>query len=61
LYNPSGQQVGKNINFNHVCGKVWQEINFGNGSSPGVYFLRVVLQRKGNNDRQVITSKVVVL
>jgi hypothetical protein len=61
LYNSSGQQVGQSINFNHVRGKVWQELNFGNGSSPGVYFLRVVLQRKGNNDRQVITSRVVVL
>ena len=61
LYNSSGQQMGQTINFNHVCGKVWQEMNFGNGSSPGIYFLRVILQGKGNNDRQVITSRVVVL
>lgn len=61
LHNPSGQQVGKTINFNHVRGKVWQELNVGNGSSPGIYFLRVDLQGKSNNNRQVITSRVVVL
>jgi hypothetical protein len=61
LFNTSGQQVGKTINFNHVCGKVWQEINFGNGTSSGIYFLRVILQAKGKNERQVLTSRVVVL
>ncbi len=61
LYNSSGQQMGKTINFNHVCGKVWQEMNVGNGYSPGVYFLRVVLRGKGNNDTQVLTSRVIVL
>jgi hypothetical protein len=61
LYNSSGQQVGQSISFNHVCGKVWQEINFGNGYSTGIYFVRVILQGKSNNDNQVITSRVVVL
>jgi hypothetical protein len=61
LYNSSGQQMGQTINFNHVCGKVWQEMNFGNGSSPGVYFLRVILQEIGNNNKQLITSRIVVL
>jgi hypothetical protein len=61
LYNPSGQQVGKTINFNHVCGKVWQEINVGDNSSPGIYFLRVNVQGKSNNNSQVITTRVVVL
>ena len=61
LYNSAGQQMGQAIHFNNVCGKVWQEMNFGNGSSPGVYFLRVVLQGKGNNNSQVITSRIVVL
>ena len=60
LYNSSGKQMGQTITFAHVCGKVWQEMNFGNGSSPGIYFLRVILQGKGNHDRQVISSRVVV-
>ena len=61
LYNSSGQQLGQAINFNHVRGKVWQEMNFGNGYSPGIYFLRVGIREKGNNNRQVITSRVAVL
>jgi len=61
LYNSSGQQVGQTINFNNVCGKVWQDMNFGEGASSGIYFLKVMIQRKGNNDRQVITSRVIVL
>jgi hypothetical protein len=61
LYNLSGQQMGQTINFNHVCGKVWQEMNFGNGSSPGVYILRVIIQGKDNMNKQVITSSVVVM
>jgi hypothetical protein len=61
LYNSSGQQMGQTINFNHVCGKVWQEMNFGNGSSPGVYYLRVIVHERGSNKEQVITSKVVLL
>jgi hypothetical protein len=61
LFNASGQQMGQTINFNHVCGKVWQEMDVGNGYSPGVYFLRVILQGKDNNNRQMITSRVIVL
>jgi len=61
LYNSTGQQVGQTINFDHVIGKLWQEMNVGNGYSPGVYILRVVIQGKGNNNSQVITSRVVVL
>ena len=61
LFNSSGQQMGRTINFNHVCGKVWQEINFGNGSSPGIYFLKVIIQGKSNDNKQVITSKIVAL
>jgi hypothetical protein len=61
LYNSSGQQMGQAINFNHVRGKVWQEMNVGNGYSPGIYFLRVILQERGNNSQQVFTSRVIVL
>ncbi len=61
LHNSSGQQVGQTIIFHHVRGKVWQEMNFGHGTSPGIYFLRVVLRGKDNNPGQVITSRVVVL
>jgi len=61
LYNSSGQQMGQTIIFNHVRGKVWQEMNFGNGYSTGIYFLRVILQVKDNNNKQVFTSRVVVL
>lgn len=61
LFNSSGQQLGQTINFHHVRGKVWQEINFGNGYPPGIYFLRVNLREKGNNNLQVITCKVVVV
>jgi hypothetical protein len=61
LYNSSGQQMGQTINFDHVRGKVWQEMNFGNGYAQGIYFLRVILQEKGSNSQQVITSRVVVM
>jgi hypothetical protein len=61
LYNSSGQQMGKTINFNHVCGKVWQELTVGNGYSPGIYFLNVLIQGNDNNEKKVITSKIVVL
>jgi len=61
LYNSSGQQVGQTINFNHVRGKVWQEMNFWTGYSPGIYYVRVILQEKGTNNKQHLTSRVVVL
>jgi hypothetical protein len=61
LYNSSGQQMGQTINFNHVRGKVWQEMNFGNAYTQGIYFLRVILKGKGDNKVQVTTSRVVVM
>jgi hypothetical protein len=61
LYGSSGQQIGKTICFDHVRGKVWQEMNFGNGFSPGIYYLRVIIQENDNNKKQVMTTKVVLM
>jgi hypothetical protein len=61
LHTYSGQQIGKTICFDHVRGKVWQEMNFGNGFSPGFYYLRVIIQENGNNKKQVMTTKVVLM
>lgn len=61
LYSPSGQQIGQTINFNHVRGKVWQEMNFGSGFAPGIYYLYVMVHEKGNNNKRVMTSKVVLM
>jgi hypothetical protein len=61
LYTSSGQQVGNTIRFDHIRGQVWQEMNFGNGSAPGIYFLRVLIRQKGNNNEMILTSKVLVM
>jgi hypothetical protein len=61
MYNSSGQQTGQTINFNHVRGKVWQEMNVGDGYSPGIYFLRVIFYEKDTHNRQVATTRVVIM
>ena len=61
LYTSSGQQIGKPISFDHVRGKVWQEMNFGTGVSPGIYNLRVIIQENDTNKKQVLTTKIVLM
>jgi hypothetical protein len=61
LLTSSGQQIGNTIRFDHVRGMVWQEMNFGNGFSRGIYYLRVVIQENDNNKKQVMTTKVVLM
>jgi hypothetical protein len=61
LLTSSGQQIGNTIRFDHVRGMVWQEMNFGNGFSPGIYYLRVIIQENDNNKKQVMTTKVVLM
>lgn len=61
LHTSSGQQIGKTISFNHVRGKVWQELNFGDGFSRGIYYVRAIIQGNDNNKKQVITAKVVLM
>jgi len=59
LFSPAGQQIGKTVRFDHVRGKVWQDIDFGNGLPGGIYLLKAVLHEKGSGSRQVMTSKVI--
>jgi hypothetical protein len=61
LFTSSGQQIGKTISFGHVRGKVWQEMNFGNGFSSGIYYLKVIIQENDNNKKQVMTTKVILM
>jgi hypothetical protein len=61
LYNSSGQPMKQHININHVRGKVLQEVNFGIGYSTGTYFLRVLMHETETNNKQVLTSRVIVL
>lgn len=61
LFNSSGKQVEKTVKFDHVRGKVWQELNLGIGYSPGIYFVRVLLRGRNSNKVQVVTARVVVL
>ncbi len=61
LFTSSGQQIGKTIQFDHIRGKVLQEINFGNSLSSGIYYLKVIIHERDRNETQSLTSKIVFL
>jgi hypothetical protein len=61
LITSSGQQIGNTIRFDHIRGKVWQEMNFGSGYPSGIYFVRVMIHEIGSNKEQVVSSRLVLL
>lgn len=61
LFSNTGQPIGNTIRFDHVRGMVWQDLDFSGGFAPGIYYLHVIVHEKGNNNKRVITSKVVLM
>lgn len=58
LYNSSGQQVGKTIQFDHARGTILQELQMNRNLPSGEYFLRGIISETETADQRIVTSKI---
>jgi hypothetical protein len=61
MYNSSGQQIGKNLQIDHVRGTVLQEIKLTGNLTSGVYYLKAIVCETGKTKKYSLTSKLLFL
>jgi hypothetical protein len=61
IYNASGQQVGTSLQIDHAKDKVLQMIHFGDGFSPGVYYIYAGIFDQEEHKYTSLNGKIIII